>query len=491
MKYAHCKWFTLMFLSFVFPVSGMAQSQGTQNYNCSYSFGNQISVPVTAIIPCGNGSTGAGGASLLSSSSTSSAFAFSGPNPVGSNQAISIHVTLNAAPGSYSGTIYASYKVPTYSTFYYIFNYTVNVTATVEDSGFVNPKYVVVSVEYAPPGTSSSATYGNNTVVGSSVSEKDSFSTQATHSVSLSLGVGIPGFTRTKTQTNSSSYTQEQDTSYSLAVSQTSSLETGVNGVETPAGTNHDYDIIRVWFNPIFTYAVVDNSSQVTWTGLGYDLNDTDAYPYMELVDVKMGCLNGDIPSTDTNCSYFFGRAARTWALSNVDGSGPELTGNGAACVPGSESDICHILAADPFSDPNYTFTFPSGGYTTTDGRFTACHDNPNCTQTISCVPGTFTNYSQGYSVTATQDQTAVYKYTQTFAVEDQFKGTNFMTTLGADLQNQTTLSWTHQFTQSTNNSQGQTASFAIQPSSNYPGPQGFDVYQDNLFGTFVFRPIP
>jgi len=401
-----------------------------------------------------------------------------------------IPVSFNpSSAGTYSGSVSGKYYSASTGRY---FTFTITGSGQYAAPGFVNPKYVIASIEYAPPGLSSSASYGNNTVVGTSTTVSSSFSNKATQSVSISSGGAIPGFTTNHTTTNSNSYTQGQDTSSSVAVSQMSSLTTGVNGVETPAGTNHDDDLMRVWLNPIFTFGVDNTSNPITviWTGYGYDLNDSAAYPYMELVDVKMGCLNGHFSPSDSNCSYFFGRAQRTWAHNNQDGSGPGLTGNGAACVAGSGSDICNILAADPFSNPNYAPTFNPPSISTVDGRFTACNTT-NCSQTISATPGGFTQYSQGYTTTTAQSQTSRYTYSQTFAVEDQFKGTGWLSGFNASLASSNELTWSHQFSQATNNSQSQIASFTIKPSSSYTGPGGFDVYQDNVFGTFIFWPIP
>jgi len=413
-------------------------------------------------------------------------------NGINFQQYCTITVTFfPATQGIKTGSVTVKYSVSTNPN--YIYTLTISLSGEGVLSGFVNPKYQILSIEYAPPGLSSSASYGNDTVVGNSTDISSSYSDEHNKSVSVTAGHAFPGFTTSITLTNSTSYKQEQDTSTTIAVSQTSSLTTGVNGVETPAGTNHDFDIIRVWLNPILSFGVdsTTNPPTVVWTGVGYDMNDSATYPYEEVVEVKMGCLNGHISASDSNCSYFFGRAQRTWALNNVDGSGPALTGDGAACVPNSGSDICNILAADPFSNPSYTITFTPPSLTTNDVRFTACHDNPNCVATIPCVPGTFAKYSQGYSSTITLSETSKYTYSQTYAVEVQFKGTQFLDGFGASLKDSNTVTSSHSFNHTTNGSQGQTAEFTIQPSSSYPGQQGFDIYQDNIFGTFIFWPIP
>lgn len=471
-----------------------ARAQSAESYCNALYFGNQTTVPVSAWVACPDPMYPGDHVSnwnLVSSSSSSSAFIFDGPSSVSDSSSIYFEVTFDPTNiGYYTGTINATYQGIGYNNYTYTLYININsLNGTYLLPGFINPKYVVLSVQYAPPGDQvKAAQYKNDTVTGSSSTEKDSFANTVTHTVSVSGTLGIPGYTTTITATTSNAYTQESDTSSTVAVSQESSYETDIDGVETPAGVNHDYDFIRVWLNPVLSYAIGPNSTNVTWTGFGYDLNDTDAYPYMEVVPVKMGCLNGDIPASDANCTYFFGRAQRTWALNNVDGSGPGLTGDGAGCVPGSGSDICNILATDPFSNTGYTFTF--SGNTTTDGRFTACHDSANCAQTISCVPGYVNGYSQGYSVTDSSSQTAKDTYEQTFSINAQVKA-GFVNMFEANLLNSTKITISHEFTQATNNSSSQTATLSIGPSSSYTGPEGFDVYQDNLFGTFVFRPIP
>jgi hypothetical protein len=175
-----------------------------------------------------------------------------------------------------------------------------------------------------------------------------------------------------------------------------------------------------------------------------------------------------------------------------VDGSGPGLTGFGTPCTQGTNTDVCNILAADPFGSPGYTFTPPPpGSYTTADGRFTACDNggNTHCNVAVEYAVNLSSNYMQGYTTTTTQSQTFKYTYSATYSVEDKFTGTSFLDGLGADLKDSNTLTWTNQFSQSTNNSNGQMASFkVVGPAAGYTGPSQFVVYQDNLYGTFMFN---
>ena len=55
-------------------------------------------------------------------------------------------------------------------------------------SGTVKPKYIVVSVIYAPPGSSSSVNYGSSTILGTSTQFDHSFSKGTTIEASVTLG---------------------------------------------------------------------------------------------------------------------------------------------------------------------------------------------------------------------------------------------------------------------------------------------------------------
>jgi hypothetical protein len=333
------------------------------------------------------------------------------------------------------------------------------------------------------------------------LSISNSFSSTVGESTSLSEGFNIAGWLSGKeTTTESESYTETQASSSSIAISQTTSASTGLSGYSDPVnGINHDYDYIFVWLNPIVTFTVstVSGQTQVTWTGYGYDLDDTPAYPDMGVIGVQLGCLNGDFYSqyesgADTNwvtCEDVFNYNNanglnngfwRGWALNNADNSIPALTptlGNSSApydfcSTTYKGTDLYNICQADPFgANPNYTVQFNSGSTTTKDGRFTAC-GNDLCNATIEYEPSVNKTYSQGYSTTSTASEAAAYVYSSSYSVEDEFTGgatlplqkggPAFGETIDATFTSTYSLSSTQQFNQSTNSSNGQTASFSI-----------------------------
>jgi hypothetical protein len=391
------------------------------------------------------------------------------------------------------------------------------------EGGYVNPKYKIVGVMYAPPGSKSTVTYADNSVVGSSTSVTSTFSSSDTLTISLSGGISIFGFTDKVTTTSSDSYTQQESSSSTVAISQTTSSSTGLSGYSDPVnGLNHDYDYIFLWLNPIAIFAIypLQSPTLVEWTGYGYDLNDTPAYPDMDVIGVQLGCLNGDFYSqyesgSNTNWAtcldvFNYNNANghdngfwRGWALNNADGSIPALTptlANSSApydfCSTTYEgTDLYNICQADPFgANLNYTVQFNSGSTTTTDGRFTAC-SNSGCSATIEYEPDVNKTYSQGYSATVTSSETAKDTYSESFSIEGQLGYSasgckNYCATFSDSLTTKNTYTWSDQFSYSTNSSNGQTASFSIiGPAEGYNGPPQFVVYQDNLYGTFMFYP--
>jgi hypothetical protein len=330
--------------------------------------------------------------------------------------------------------------------------------------------------------------YTNNTVVGNTATTSTSFNSKASTSVSLSSSTGLPGFLSGKeTTTISASYAQQSGTSQSVAVSQTVSNKTGLTGYTDPVnGLNHNFDYIFVWLNPIVIYGDYQSGSNTTvvFNGYGYDLTDTHVYNDMDVIGIPVGCITGwlqaQFPSTwggpSGTCADIASVYARTWAMNNVDGSGPGLT----------TTDLQNILEADPFWT-SYTPTLAPSSYTTTDGRFTECYSSL-CTQTILFEPNLNDTYTQGYSTTTTN--TKNYSHTETFAIEQQFSSSIFWNTFSLSLQAQN--EWTMQYSTSdaVNNSQGQTSSLTINgPSPGYDGPLQFVQFQDNYFGTLMLYP--
>jgi len=402
--------------------------------------------------------------------------------------------------------------------------YHVYVTGTVGSVlalGYVNPKYAILGVTYAPPGGAASyVSYATTDFVGNTSSISSSISTSYTESVSITEGscgggpgaiLGVSGGACV-TESASSGYTQTSGSSKTITINKqgTTTLKTpGVPNVYSPI--DHDYDIVWLWLNPVATFsAPVTNtptSGTVTWTGYAYDYNDPlhilDVYP------ILVGYLNGDFGTYTCNgvvgtvdCEDA-GVLARSWVTTQkfAPGQGPGIT----------PSDYPNILAADPFAqNPNYLITLAAGSNppTTTDGRFTLSETNNTTPETYSYVQAGLNSttgqnqmYQDQYSTTTTLGETSSFTYMQGFGLEEKFTANFFGATAQYDFKQNWNFSWENSSQGSITNTTTQLNSLSITsppcPATvapcipQYTEPHEFAVYQDNLYGTFAFWPDP
>ena len=101
---------------------------------------------------------------------------------------------------------------------------------------WVNPKFEVVSILYAPPGVGSSVTYGESSTLGAKTQLATTFSSSVIVEGSTSAVDVEAGFTFAQTSANS----------FEVRKSRTSTL--GL--VAQSDGVTHDYDKFLVWVNP-------------------------------------------------------------------------------------------------------------------------------------------------------------------------------------------------------------------------------------------------
>jgi hypothetical protein len=365
--------------------------------------------------------------------------------------------------------------------------------------GYVNPKFYVVGVTYAPPGPSANTfvNYTNSNLVGTTTTLSQSYASGVTNSVSLSKGFTVAAA--------HGSVTANYSTTASLTTKNSSSITSSfqVQSGEKTFGTgnyfapvNNDYDMIWVWLNPAVIMTV--GNKIVTWTGLGYDTTDQNG---LDIVGVELGYLNGDFGPLPADIQASFNRA---WAASQIwgAGDGPALT----------SADLAQIAAADPFSVNTYGTSII--GYTppseTSDHRFTlsACSSTgsfdyvqaaPSQSPAVYACTLTYTNGS-------TQSQQITQSFSQTFSV-DVALGGSFLASVDVDFKTSQTFTWTTDAQSSISSTTTSTAALSVQgpPCNNVnPGvgpcvpvydsggnqPTEFEVYQDNMYGTFMFAPV-
>jgi hypothetical protein len=385
-------------------------------------------------------------------------------------------------------------------------------------SGYVNPKYVVMGITYAPPGPSPNTwvQYLNSTFVGNtesliqSFTDSHTFSTTTIRQLGIPQGLGIPQvvngqITTTNSTTAGQTITDSSSVTTSMQVQQ-GEQTSGTGNFFAPV--DHDYDVIWIWLNPATIFTVYGNTA-VTWNGYGYDGTDKSKVD-MDVVGIQLGYMNGDFGPMPPQ---FQSSIARAWAAGQVfpPGQGPGLTSD----------DLAQIASADPFSvstyGPQYIGSNPPPD--TPDHRFTLslCSTSssfrynqaaPSSSAEIYTCTLTYTNSStQTQSISTSHSQTFSFDLAFTNSPQATVAGRVFASLLPNKLTNSTTLTWTTTQQKSITTSTTSSGSLSVQGPpcvTAVPGvgpcvpvydsagnqPTQFAVYQDNEFGTFMFAPV-
>jgi hypothetical protein len=348
------------------------------------------------------------------------------------------------------------------------------------------PKYMVLGVTYAPPGPSSSVTYTLSNALSTTVTDSSSYSTSTQLTTSLSGGGKIYGALNGQVDLSSSTTaTQTATSSTSTTVSATNLTSYKLSGPPSPPVSvntpiNHDYDIVWVWLNPVAIYTYATNL--VTFNGFAYDEADLAG---MDIYPVQIGMLRGTIPMDPS----LKAELDRGWAASSQwypNGGSPALTA----------ADYADIMAADPYTNASYSVS-PSAR-TSPDQRFTLVGLTPSTggtqLQSFIYAPGSLSEtFSNTYvnSSSTTKGASSTHSQSYGVALSASLKYGDY----SASLKVANTLTWTNMQSSSIANSNTTTqiASFTLGSpcaSCAYTGPTVFEVYEDNVFGTFMFDPV-
>ena len=330
-------------------------------------------------------------------------------------------------------------------------------------TGNVNPKYVVLGVVYSPPGKGSSVSYSGTTALGTGTSLDASLTTGKTITASVGVSFNAPvkgSLSGTLTQ----NWTSESDSSSSYTVNKSSTYGISAAGpLASNAGVDHGFDYVLVWLNPKASFTVGSVESNLLWGGYQYDTNDSNVYNDMDVVQIYVDCLQ-NYYSTQSYCTDNNYRTARSWD--------PIL---GALTA----DDYAEILKRDPFvanpnydpgNDPNYRFTSASSI------NYTPAPPGSG----VSCYNG---------GVTYGSVSTAAQAGTDTYSVSSSVDA-SIMAAITADFKASDTTTISSKWSSTTTNSIGKQAGYNIcspVATDNYTGPTGYDVWRDNIYGTFMF----
>ncbi len=363
----------------------------------------------------------------------------------------------------------------------------------------ITPKYQILGITYAPPGPNSLVSYQTANTITTTLSDSASYQGSKTLGLTLAASGGIPDFGSlgvTVSQTEGSSETTTSQNQLSIGVSATTLGKTngpaltapGVTPVVTANTTiDHDYDTVTLWLNPVALYYVGTNqgtSTSVTMMGLASDSTDTNVAG-METATVQMGALNGHLPMPAGVAIQL----ARAWAN---NGQTPPVDG-----VALTQADYAQILAADPYMNPSYPFDYENGyGATTTspDGRFTLVSTSGGNPSSFSYGSNNTTDtLTFGYTNVATATNTASSQQTVTFGISFWVTVGSAANTFKTTLSDSTKQIWTHTASTQVATSKVITNTLTLAPPCSQPGCYNsypvIEVFQDNLYGTFMFFP--
>lgn len=340
--------------------------------------------------------------------------------------------------------------------------------ASVNGYGTLHPKYQVVSVVYAPPGTGATVDYSTSTGAGTTTDVSREFS----QGINFSVKVGGSFFNLLKdTTTYSGGWTESTTHSNSMTVNKTSTLDLNVAGQESPAppyGIDHDYDQIYICLNPVLGFSASASNSSVSgatpnWT-LACDNRDTNAGTEPDIISLTVAQLKN--PALITNPDLL-NRLARVWA-----GPNEGLT----------TTDFANILARDPFFNDGTNGTRPVSDASKTNNRF----QQVGSVSYQPLYPGQGPQSETGsfsYETTNTQSKDSVDTYTVS---SESDADVSFWIVIG--INSSSNYTWTNTVSESVNTSSGQTTSYSIpRPPSTWTGKTQINVYQDTVYGTFFF----
>jgi hypothetical protein len=341
----------------------------------------------------------------------------------------------------------------------------------------IRPKFKVVDVVYAPPGTasgqhsnftysqtfssSSSETFSNDITGSNSAQVSSGFSVQSKFDDVLALGI-----TASASSSNASGLTQSYTNTFTTSTGLSSGYSILGNATN---GLSHQNDTLFIWLNPVEANFAVSGDTIVL--GWGSNANDpytggTGAADIIPLsVTELQQCIAGVEWSSILSSSEDVGRVGRAWDSGWTSGS--------VAITP---SDCQTILDEDKLVNASYN--------PINDERYDVLVDNSGNPLTVNFSP-TATPQEDTYSASSSTTSSFGQSLKDTYTVSSSLGVSgSYAVTLGLTSSSTWTydIEWSSQVQTGSTNS----AAFAIYtPTSGYTGPTLFLVLKDNLYGTF------
>lgn len=320
-------------------------------------------------------------------------------------------------------------------------------------SGVLRPKYMVVSVVYAPPGSagkgsSSVVDYGTASTTGTNLSTGSSFQNDLSTTASVTLGTPLTSSLQLDATLGGTVTNGSTDT---LDVKKKASLDLKVSGPSTD-GIDHNQDEVWVALSPIVNVSAA--GTVVTWSLS----SDSTSLPQF----ARVAWLKN--PSTmPTNVAQTFAAYGFTTADFNA-----MLARDPYAYYPGRGPGVLQNVAAEA-PDPSRFVLKDFVTYEPDAGQTQQVYALTNDT-TTTVATNAQDKISVGLSATA---------------------GGGFADWVKVSLKVSDTWTWTNTSTTSSSTDWTQSASATVvNPSLAYTGATDSAVYWDSIYRTFLFMPV-
>ncbi len=309
-------------------------------------------------------------------------------------------------------------------------------------TGTALPKYQVLTLLYAPPGTNggkstSSVDYGAGSTTGTTTSTDSSYKSGVGVSATAGLDVGVAQLGATADFNTSTTTTD----SSSIEIKKSTTLDIKCQGPGTD-GISHDHDIFYLWLNPQLNVAI-DPQDNINWQ-LGVN------GPTMNIQYVYVSWLKNP--------------------ASMPPGLQQQLTSAGL-----NATDYAAILALNPFA---------SGAAAIDQNRYAPTTQSfPYIPPLTAADPIPTQTYAQQNSVTDTNKRSTQVQYSVSISVSAAIK-----VPFTGSLKESASFEWTNTSSNTQTDASTQTASVTVGgPAFGYTGQTDVMVYWDTIFNTFMF----
>jgi hypothetical protein len=331
-------------------------------------------------------------------------------------------------------------------------------------TGTLNPKFYVLTVIYAPPGTNggnsaSSVSYAQGSTAGSTVSASDSF--KQDYKITAGAEMNLDGFDTTAEASVGTSDTSTNKQSTEITFSKTSEINLPGPSVDD---IDHDHDKIYLLLSPTikmtFYQSAPGQVSRIEWKLVG-----GRALPFF------VGWLNNHVQPIPP---------AELHAL------------QGAGITP---QDYPTILKADPFASLQrvripLNQAIGTSSSTPDPRRF---QDTNNSFPYEPPLTAKDQQGTQKLTITHTINQTSSVTNETEYSVGLNVKtSANILDLVIASLKSENTWTWTDETASSTSNGTTESATIVVGgPAFGYQGNiENVDVYLDTTYKTFLFWPV-